>query len=106
MLRGVAVTETRANLDFILAELRRRRIPVLLTGMRAVRNADPAYRRGFEAIFPDLAAKYGVPLYPFFLDGVALVGGMTLPDGLHPNVRGVKMIVGRTVGPVKAALGR
>ena len=106
MMRGVAVTETRANLDFILAELRRRRIPVLLTGMRAVRNADPAYRRGFEAIFPDLAAKYGVPFYPFFLDGVALVGGMTLPDGLHPNIRGVKMIVGRTVGPVKAALGR
>jgi acyl-CoA thioesterase-1 len=106
MLRGVAVAETRANLDSILAELRRRRIPVLLTGMRAVRNADPAYVRGFEAIFPDLAAKYAVPHYPFFLDGVALVAGMTLADGLHPNFRGVKMIVGRTVGPVKSALGR
>jgi acyl-CoA thioesterase I len=106
MLRGVAVTETRANLEFILAELRRRRVPVLLTGMRAVRNADPAYVRGFEAIFPDLAAKYRVPLYPFFLEGVALIDGMTLPDGMHPNFRGVKVIVGRTVGPVIAALGR
>jgi len=106
MLRGVAVTETKANLDFILAELRRRRIPVLLTGMRAVRNADPAFVRGFEAIFPDLAAKYRVQLYPFFLDGVALVDGMTLPDGMHPNFRGVKEIVSRTVGPVKAVLRR
>lgn len=106
MLRGVAVTETKANLDSILTELGRRRISVLLTCMRAVRNADPAYVRGFEAVFPDLAAKYHVPLYPFFLDGVALVDGMTLPDGLHPNFRGVKMIVGRTVGPVKAAVGR
>ena len=104
MLRGIAVAETRANLDAILAELRRRRIAVLLAGMRAVRNADPAFVRGFEAIFAGLAARYGVPLYPFFLDGVALVGGMTLADGLHPNFRGVKVIVGRAVGPVKAAL--
>jgi len=47
-----------------------------------------------------------VPLYPFFLEGVALIDGMTLPDGMHPNFRGVKVIVGRTVGPVIAALGR
>jgi acyl-CoA thioesterase-1 len=106
MLRGIPVAEARNNLDAILAELRRRQIPVLLAGMRAIRNADPDYLREFEAIYPGLAAKYRVPLYPFFLNGVALVRGMSLPDGLHPNYRGVKVIVTRITGPVKAALGR
>ncbi len=106
MLRGISLAETTGNLDAILAELSRRKIPVLLAGMRAIRNAEPGYLRGFEAILPRLAAKYRVPLYPFFLDGVALVEGMSLPDGMHPNFRGVRIIVTRIAGPVKEALGR
>lgn len=106
MLRSVDPAETERNVDAILAELKRRKLPVLLAGMRAARNSDPGYVRRFEAIFPALAAKYDVPLYPFFLDGVAAVEGMTLPDRLHPNFRGVKVIVARIAGPVKAALGR
>jgi acyl-CoA thioesterase-1 len=106
MLRGIRLAETERNLDAILAELKRRRIPVLLAGMRAIRNAEPGYLHGFEALYPKLAAKYGVPLYPFFLDGVATVEGMNLPDGMHPNFRGVKQITGRIIGPVKAALSR
>jgi acyl-CoA thioesterase I len=106
MLRSVDPTETERNLDAILGELRRRGIPVLLAGMRAARNADPAYIRRFEAIYPALAARHGAAYYPFFLDGVAAVPGMTLADGMHPNFRGVKIIVTRIVGPVKAALGR
>jgi acyl-CoA thioesterase I len=106
MLRSLDPTETERNLDAILGELRRRGIPVLLAGMRAARNADPAYIRRFEAIFPALAARHGAAYYPFFLDGVAAVDGMTLPDRMHPNFRGVKTIVTRIVGPVKAALGR
>ena len=106
MLRGIALEETVRNLDAILAELKKRDIPVLLAGMRAIRNADPDYLRGFEAAFPRLAKKYAVPLYPFFLDGVATVEGMSLPDGMHPNFRGLKEIVTRITGPVQAALGR
>jgi acyl-CoA thioesterase I len=106
MLRSLDPTETERNLDAILGELRRRGIPVLLAGMRAARNADPAYIRRFEAIYPALAARHGAAYYPFFLDGVAAVPGMTLADGMHPNFRGVKIIVTRIVGPVKAALGR
>jgi acyl-CoA thioesterase I len=106
MLRSVALAETRGNLDAILAELGRRKIPVLLAGMRATRNSDPIYVQGFEALYPQLAAKYRVPLYPFFLEGVALTEGMSLPDGMHPNFRGVKVIVRRMTGPVKAALDR
>jgi acyl-CoA thioesterase-1 len=106
MLRSIDPAETERNLDATLAELKRREIKVLLAGMRAARNADPGYLKRFEAIFPALAAKYDVPLYPFFLDGVAAVEGRTLPDGMHPNFRGVKEIVGRITGPVRAALGR
>ena len=106
MLRGIPLAETRANLDAILSEVRVRNIPVLLTGMRAIRNSEPGYLHGFEAIFPELAAKHEVALYPFFLNGVALVEGMTLADGMHPNFRGVKIIVTGIIGPVKAALGR
>jgi acyl-CoA thioesterase-1 len=106
MLRSVDPAETERNLDAILAELKRRDIPVLLAGMRAARNADPAYIRQFEAVFPALAAKHRAAFYPFFLDGVAAVEGMTLPDRMHPNFRGVKEIVTRIAGPVKGALGR
>jgi acyl-CoA thioesterase-1 len=106
MLRSVDPAETERNLDAILAELKRRDIPVLLAGMRAARNADPAYLRRFEGIFPALAAKHGAAFYPFFLDGVAAAEGMTLADGMHPNFRGVKVIVARIAGPVKGALGR
>ena len=106
MLRSVDPAETRRNLDAILAELKRRQIPALVAGMRAARNADPGYVRRFEAIYPDLAAKYKLPLYPFFLEGVTAVEGMTLADRLHPNFRGVKEITLRIAKPVKAALGR
>ncbi len=106
MLRSVDPAETERNLDAILAELKRRKLPVLLAGMRATRNSDPDFIRRFEAVFPKLANKYEVRFYPFFLDGVATVPGMTLPDGIHPNFRGVKEIVTRVTGPVKAALGR
>ena len=105
MLRSIDPAETERNLDAILAELKRRDIPVLLAGMRAARNADPAYIRNFEAVFPALAAKHDAVFYPFFLDGVA-VDGMTLPDRMHPNFRGVKEIVTKIIGPVKAALDR
>lgn len=106
MLRMVDPTETERNLDAILAELSKRRIPVLLTGMLAARNLDSRYARQFEAMFPALARKHRAAFYPFFMDGVAAVPGMTLADGLHPNFRGVKMIVARITGPVKTALGR
>jgi acyl-CoA thioesterase I len=106
MLRSIDPAETARNLDAVLAELKRRQIPVLLAGMRAARNMDPAFRQRFEAIYPALAAKYAVRLYPFFLDGVAAVAGMTLPDGMHPNFRGVKEVATRIAGPVKTALER
>lgn len=106
MLRALDPAETERNLNAILTELARRQIPILLTGMLAARNLDPAYATRFEAIYPALARKHGAAFYPFFMDGVAAVPGMTQADGMHPNFRGVKVIVTRITGPVKAALGR
>jgi acyl-CoA thioesterase I len=101
MLRGIDPNIPRQALDEILARLRERGIPVLLTGMYASRNLGAEYVARFEAIFPDLAKKYGVPLYPFFLDGVAGVRELALPDGLHPTAKGVQVIVERILPTVE-----
>ena len=106
MLRALDPALTRANLDAILAELKRREIRVVLAGMRAAPNLDPAYIARFEAIYGDLAGKYGATLYPFFLDGVAGQAGMIQPDGLHPTFAGVKTIVTRIVPTIKRALAK
>lgn len=101
MLRGLSPEATRANLDAILAELRRRDIPAVLTGMLAAPNLGPDYAAAFNPIYPDLAKKYDAPLYPFFLEGVIGERGLMLPDGIHPNDRGVEAIAAR-VAPVIA----
>ena len=93
MLRGLRPQQTRADLDAILAEFRRRGIPVLMAGMLAAPNLGTQYRREFDSIYPDLARKYGVPLYPFFLAGVAGNGALNLPDRVHPNFQGIKRMV-------------
>ncbi len=104
MLRGLDPRLTEDNLDAILAELGRRKIPALLAGMRAARNLDPAFVARFEAIYPALARKHKVTLYPFFLDGAALVPGMMQADGMHPTFDGIKTVVTRIVPAVKAGL--
>jgi acyl-CoA thioesterase-1 len=94
-LRGLDPAETRRNLDAILAELKRRNIPVLLTGMMAPRNMDQAYFRSFDGIYPDLAKKYGASLDPFFMEGVIGDRRLLLGDGLHPNPAGIRKMAAR-----------
>jgi acyl-CoA thioesterase-1 len=106
MLRGLDPALTRANLDAMLGDLKRRNIPVLIAGMRAAPNLDPAYRTRFEAVFPELASQYGAGLYPFFLDGVAAQQGMVQADGLHPTFAGIKRIVTGITPTVKQSLER
>ncbi|MGV3633095.1 MAG: arylesterase [Pseudorhodoplanes sp.] len=93
MLRGVDPKVTRQALDEILAKLKARNIPVLLAGMRAAPNMGTDFAGAFESIFTDLAAKYDVVFYPFFLDGVAAQAKLSLRDGVHPNGAGVDTIV-------------
>ncbi|MBJ7378881.1 MULTISPECIES: arylesterase [Sphingobium] len=104
MLRGLAPAETRTNLNAILAELKKRGIPVLLTGMMASPNMGPDYAAAFNPIFPDLARTYDATLYPFMLDGVIGDRALQLPDGIHPNDKGVTVIVGKLAPVVAGAL--
>ena len=106
MLRGQSPAAARANIDSIVAELQKRRIPVLLAGMLASPNLGAAYARDFNAVFPAVAKARGVPLYPFFMDGVVTVPGLQLADGVHPNAKGVAVIVRRIVPLVERELDR
>ena len=104
MLRGLPADQLERNLADILTVLRERRIPVLLAGMRAAPNLGPDYARAFEAVYPRLARRFGVPLYPFFLDGAAGQRSLTQADGLHPNAKGVAIIVARLTPAVTRLL--
>lgn len=100
-LRGFDPNVTYENLDRIVGRLRERGLPVLLAGMRAPPNLGGLYTDAFDAIFPRLAARHGVPLYPFFLDGVAADPALNQADGIHPNRDGVAEIVNRIKPAVK-----
>jgi acyl-CoA thioesterase-1 len=106
MLRGINPKVTRAALDGIIGKLKARGIAVLLCGMRAPPNLGPDYARAFDAIYPELAAKHGVPFYPFFLDGVAADIGLNQRDGMHPTADGVAAIVTRIAPKVEELIGR
>ena len=89
-LRQLPAAETRREMTAMLDELKRRKIPVLLTGMRAPPNLGPDYAAAFERIWPDLAKQYGAGLYPFILDGVITDPALMQRDGVHPTAGGVE----------------
>jgi acyl-CoA thioesterase I len=101
MLRGVAPQVTEQNLDKMLGRLKDRGMAVLLVGMAAAPNLGADYAGAFNAIFPRLAEKYDVPLYPFFLDGVAADRDLLLEDGMHPNAAGIDRMVERVLPEVE-----
>lgn len=103
-LRGLSPQEAEANLDQILTRLQGRGVKVLFTGMRAPPNLGADYVAAFDAIYPRLAQKHGVPFYPFFLDGVAADPALNQADGIHPNAKGVAIIVERITPYVIDAL--
>jgi acyl-CoA thioesterase I len=105
-LRGIDPAIARANLERIIVALKGKEIPVLLAGMRAPRNWGEEYAARFDAIYPDLAAKYGLLLYPFFLEGVAMDATLNLRDGLHPNARGVDKVVSGILPLVENLIAR
>jgi acyl-CoA thioesterase-1 len=104
MLRGIKPAETKANMTAIMDELKRRDIPVVLTGMLAAPNLGADYVNSFNGIFPALADTYDAVLYPFFLDGVVTDAALMLPDNIHPNAKGVSRVVEGLSPLVEAAL--
>jgi len=103
-LRGLEPGATRANLEGIVEQLVERDIAVLLAGMQAPPNLGGEYAAAFNAIYPDLAERHGVLLYPFFLEGVAAERKLNQSDGMHPNEAGVEAIVERMIEPVEALI--
>jgi acyl-CoA thioesterase I len=103
-LRGIDPKITEAALDEILTSLSKRKIAVLLAGMLAPPNYGPEYAKAFNGMYGRLAAKFDVPLYPFFLDGVVDKPALKLPDGLHPTEAGVEEIVRRITPFVEEAI--
>lgn len=106
MLRGVSPEATRENLTAIIERLRARGTEVLLAGMRAAPNLGPDYQARFDAIYPELAGRYDLLLDPFFLDGVTAVPQNLLPDRMHPNARGVDVMVERILPLVEEFVTR
>ena len=104
-LRGTDPAVTRAALSDIVTRLKARGIAVLLCGMLAPPNYGSDYSARFNAIYPDLAKSFGVPLYPFFLEGVAADARLNQADGMHPTAEGVDVIVRNILPTVEAFLG-
>jgi acyl-CoA thioesterase-1 len=104
-LRGTDPAVTRAALSDILTRLKARKIAVLLCGMLAPPNYGSDYANRFNAIYLELAKTFDVPLYPFFLDGVAAEKKLNQADGIHPTAEGVDLIVKNILPTVEALLG-
>src|SRR5215469_11749815 len=93
MLRGINPKIVRANLDQMIAKIQSSGAKILLLGMQSTTNWGAEYEHAFDNIYPELAKAHDVPLYPFFLDGVAMNPALNQPDGMHPNERGVAIMV-------------
>ena len=104
-LRGTDPSVTKSALSDILTRLRARRVPVLLCGMLAPPNYGKDYADRFNAIYTDLSKSFGVPLYPFFLDGVAADAKLNQADGIHPTAAGVDIIVNNIMPAIETFLG-
>lgn len=104
MLRGIDPRITRENLQKMLDILKARNIPVLLTGMRSLPNMGSLFGDSYQKMYKELSKKYGTAYYPFFLEGVALEPGYVLEDGLHPNARGIAVVVDNILPTVEKLL--
>lgn len=104
LLRGLKPADTRANMDAMVRKLDERGIPIMLTGMLAPPNLGTEFSNEFNIIYPALAKKYDIALYPFFMDGVVGHPDLFLPDGLHPTAKGIDIIVGKIAPQVVEVL--
>ena len=105
-LQGLPPQATKKALEEILKRLQARGVPVLLAGMQAPRNMGKEYVEEFSAVYRDLAARYDVVFYPFFLEAIVSDTSLFLPDGLHPNAQGVARIVDGIMPKVEELLAK
>jgi acyl-CoA thioesterase I len=106
VLRGLGVAQTEAALNDILAKAKAKNLPVLILGMKAPPNMGSEYVTQFDGLYPKLAEKYKALLLPFFLDGVAADPALNQADGIHPNAKGVDIIVSRVLRKVEELIAK
>jgi len=104
-LRGIDPSTVRDNLDKMIGKIEASGAKMLLLGMLAPPNWGEEYKHAFDQVFPELARSHHLPLYPFFLEGVAMKPELNQPDGIHPNERGVTVLVDRIAPMVARVLG-
>ena len=105
-LQGLDPVATKATLEQMITKIKARGLPILLAGMEAPRNLGKDYVEQFRKLYADLATRYDLILYPFFLDGVALDDKYLMGDGLHPNAAGVARIVEGILPKVEELLAK
>ena len=105
-LQGIPPEGTKAALETIIEKVKARGLPILLAGQEAPRNMGKDYVAAFRGLYADLATRYGVIFYPFFLDAVALNDSLIQADGLHPNAKGVAVIVEGILPKVEELLAK
>ena len=105
-LQGIPPEGTKAAIEAIIEKVQARGLPILLAGQEAPRNMGKDYVDAFRALYADLAERYELIFYPFFLDGVALNDGLLQGDGIHPNARGVAVIVENILPKVEELLAK
>jgi acyl-CoA thioesterase I len=105
-LEGIPTEAIKTSLEKIIEAVQAKGLPILLAGMEAPRNMGKDYVTAFAAIYTDLAARHGLVLYPFFLDGVVLDDSLMQGDGIHPNAKGVARIVELIIPKVEELLAK
>ncbi|MDG1996365.1 MAG: arylesterase [Emcibacteraceae bacterium] len=103
-LRAIQPEITRNNIDKMVEILKNKNIPVMIAGMMAPPNLGPLYSQKFNSIYPDMAKKHDVALYPFFLEGVAGFIELNQNDRIHPNLKGVAIITEKMSSSIIEAL--
>ena len=106
LLRGLDPKSSYENLNAIINRLKNHNVKILLAGMQAPPNFGADYAAEFDRIYPALATRHDILLYPFFLDGVALMPDLNQPDGMHPNIAGIDVITDKIMPKVKQLIGQ
>lgn len=106
LFRGAPHTATKRNLDLILRKVNERypKCKLVIMGMEIPYAINFAALNGFKNIYRELAEAHATAFVPFFLEGVAGVKGLNLPDGLHPSARGYEVIATNVWPTIKALL--
>jgi acyl-CoA thioesterase I len=105
-LRGLDPAQADQALRQIMDKLKARKLPVLILGMKAPPNLGADYVANFDDIYPRLSSDYGALLYPFYLDGVAAQPELNQPDGIHPNEKGLAVIIAKLLPKVEELLSK